>query len=404
MTSTTLTPLLNVTSDPMVTPFRLSPPREIWGLPVPTFSYMLLGVGGVAPILFILLVIVSMKCYGWRQAKKRGSRNYLSRSRSGRLQQEVWDVERRLYLQQHPDAADSDFYGSRNVLYQEEESGEKRVVEVGGHVPSPAHKAALNYKQHSPQLHSARLSNSNPNVYFMQTPVLQLHRNSNKNATNVDKQTRSSKKLSQWKKVKKEAPQAIYRRKVIDDLDVELTFKGQGQGQEQGQSLCESLPGIESSSIGSPPPPPPPPPPIPETLPHSMTSITSDEAEALHCFDTIYLEPLTVGRHEMTAANPEPEAELMNRNKQERESHRAVKHQQVEAVSIRFINSEERSLVESGRSQMDRQEAPRNLYENDQELGLEESEQRENERGWSLDGNGLGVEESGRGQTQNGQQ
>ncbi len=59
-----------VHQDSFPTPFDVGPPNTIAGLPVTTFSYILLAVGGIAPVIFIIVVMVSMKCYMWRKVRR----------------------------------------------------------------------------------------------------------------------------------------------------------------------------------------------------------------------------------------------------------------------------------------------------------------------------------------------
>ena len=311
-------------SSELPTPFRLAPAKTVLGLPITTLSYVFLAIGGIAPVLFIVLVIIGMKCYSWRRIKR--YKRYATRLQ---ISQDVWDAERRHYLRgHHGDLAEAAAaaaaateaaapYGSRNVLYQDGFStyDDEYFQATGGLMPvsSAAHKAALSYNKQSPRFHSARVSNSNPNVYFLETPILQLHRNKPK-AT--EKTTRNSKKslMKRSKENKKKSRRGsknedtddvhmqqgeenMLKRsssKSLTDLQIEVSFDG---GHINPGAYCESLPGIDMLDV----PQPPPPPPVNMQakgsagleLPKSLASITSDEAEALHCFDNIYLEPLT---------------------------------------------------------------------------------------------------------------
>ena len=77
----------------LVDPFRLGPPKLIMGLEVTTFSYVFLGIGGIAPIVFIVSVIIVMKCYAWRKLH-----SYKKYKKREQISQDVWELERRHYF------------------------------------------------------------------------------------------------------------------------------------------------------------------------------------------------------------------------------------------------------------------------------------------------------------------
>ena len=51
-------------------PIVLSPPKEILGLSVETFSYILLIIGGAAPVIFLIIVYISLKCHMYRKLQR----------------------------------------------------------------------------------------------------------------------------------------------------------------------------------------------------------------------------------------------------------------------------------------------------------------------------------------------
>lgn len=84
---------INQTAQPE-TGFSISPPSTIWGLSVNTVSYIFLATGGIAPLIFIFVVVATMKCYSRRRLQQ-----LQKQTERYKRSQELWDMEKRAYLQ-----------------------------------------------------------------------------------------------------------------------------------------------------------------------------------------------------------------------------------------------------------------------------------------------------------------
>lgn len=154
-------------------PFQLSPERTIVGLSVDTFSYIFLSIGIAAPVIFLVVVIISMKCYTNRRFKR--YKQYEARMR---ITQNIWDLERKHYFR--------DWKGGPGNIGSNRDypDGESYFVEDfgGRHLAVPSF---MTHKSRIPTHHvdSVTYSNSNPDVFFKETqPALLLDNNINSTA------------------------------------------------------------------------------------------------------------------------------------------------------------------------------------------------------------------------------
>ncbi len=141
-TTITRTPILRNTT------FSLGPPRTIMGLSVDVFSFIFLGIAGVAPVVFIVIVVISMKCYTWRKRQK--LRKYEERFRTG---MELWEAEKRYRFKGKYHGC----YDGPAMLSLDEDNpdGQAGSVRIINHKDYPGLTA----------------STSNPNVYFRETAL-----------------------------------------------------------------------------------------------------------------------------------------------------------------------------------------------------------------------------------------
>ncbi|ELT94738.1 hypothetical protein CAPTEDRAFT_207997 [Capitella teleta] len=88
---------LVTTAPPTLTaePFALGPAPTIWGLSVEHFAYIFLIIGGTAPVLFIVVTVITMKCYSWRRRRR-----FVRYATEYRAAQEAWQSERKQYANQ----------------------------------------------------------------------------------------------------------------------------------------------------------------------------------------------------------------------------------------------------------------------------------------------------------------
>ncbi|KAK2157604.1 hypothetical protein LSH36_188g06004 [Paralvinella palmiformis] len=146
-------------STPKPTPLFIPPPT-IAGLPVTTFSYIFLAVGGAAPIIFIIVVVISMKCYSWR--KYRRYRHYLSQLEPYKNDA---DLE---YSIRTPVVAESLFDDCSQFNFVRPQLPGADFL----HPCSASCRRDRDLFRYSREMPDARLSTSNPNVYFRETPLL----------------------------------------------------------------------------------------------------------------------------------------------------------------------------------------------------------------------------------------
>lgn len=71
------------------TSYSMGPERTIMGVPIDVFSFIFLGIAGAAPVIFIITVVVSMKCYSWHKVRK--LKRLQQASQAGL---EMWEAER----------------------------------------------------------------------------------------------------------------------------------------------------------------------------------------------------------------------------------------------------------------------------------------------------------------------
>ena len=156
-------------STPASYAFTLSPPHTIWGLSVEEFSYIFLIIGGTAPVLFIIITIIVMKCYSWRRRQRFDK--YATQYRTA---QELWELERQEYLNSAGTAAANSGRSPNRVpqritspqpdsapvnpvppvIHTNSLAPQSTVVVAPPHPPHPQHQPGY------------LASSSNPNVYF----------------------------------------------------------------------------------------------------------------------------------------------------------------------------------------------------------------------------------------------
>ena len=176
--NTSLSPL-----PPSVT-YSFSPAKTIWGLPVNTVSYIFLGIAGIAPIVFIISVIIGMKCYSVR--KRQQFRRHQARYRTS---QELWELERRQYMQQNlsnqrqqylpPRPSDNKTMGSdsmSSVISSAVSLPQRQNNQLmnGSSTSLGTHTSSNNIYSHKKEFSHLQLkpSECNPNVYFTETSLL----------------------------------------------------------------------------------------------------------------------------------------------------------------------------------------------------------------------------------------
>ena len=155
---TTSDVVLNVNTTTMATPltstlenktYTLGPPDTIWGLEVELFSYIFLAIGGVAPVVFIVIVVISMRCYTWR--KLRRFQRYEARYRTGMV---LWESEKKYQMKEGGDSKGRHAYDGPGQVISDEESGPS-----GSSDPAHPRSPTEDYR-------GLKASMNNPNVYF----------------------------------------------------------------------------------------------------------------------------------------------------------------------------------------------------------------------------------------------
>lgn len=153
-----------VTTSPITQ--TLSPGNTIAGISVDTFSFIFLGIGLTAPVVFLLIVFISMKCYSVRKFKR--YKQYEARMRISR---EIWDLERRQYFREWKGTGSNNELGFEFPPDGYDEHFFIQNYKGGFPLPYAAHKSR---KPLSVQ--GITYSNSNPDVFFKETPALLLDR------------------------------------------------------------------------------------------------------------------------------------------------------------------------------------------------------------------------------------
>ena len=153
---------LTATLDPQVSP-TLPPEKTILGLSVNTFSFVFLGIGAIAPIIFLTVVFVTMKCLSRRRLNR--FKQYEARMR---ITQEIWDLERRQYFRSwQPRRGDI----GRKVKSTNDEIDFLDDSSGGGYYYSYDQKSLGIKKTRKPlDMDNATQSNSNPEVFFKEPP------------------------------------------------------------------------------------------------------------------------------------------------------------------------------------------------------------------------------------------
>ena len=138
-------------------PYNLEDPKEIFGLSVENFAYVMLIVGGAAPVIFIVIVCISMKCVSWRRHKRHRSDNGMSPFQRSYPQQT--DIHQH---KQQPTRSPGGYHGAMTNGYVN--NGFKQSSQ------DVSIAQAESYGVHSygePAYGEGyRLSTNNPNVYF----------------------------------------------------------------------------------------------------------------------------------------------------------------------------------------------------------------------------------------------
>lgn len=136
--------------------YTFSPPHTIWGMDVEMFSYIFLAIGGIAPIIFIVVVILAMRCYTWSKLRK--FQKYEERHRPGI---ELWDSEGKHY--QAKDSKSRHAYDGPGQVVSDEETGPET---------NTSRYTDKDYQ-------GLRASVNNPNVYFREAAVSPAHSTAN---------------------------------------------------------------------------------------------------------------------------------------------------------------------------------------------------------------------------------
>ena len=133
--------------------YSFSPPNKIWGLDVEMFSYIFLAIGGIAPVIFIIIVIIAMKCYTWRKMKR--FHRYEERYRTG---MELWEAEKQYQLSA---AMGHAYVGPGQVVAEDElqQTTDTGQTSISSNNTNQNATIAKDYT-------GLKASTNNPNVYF----------------------------------------------------------------------------------------------------------------------------------------------------------------------------------------------------------------------------------------------
>ena len=236
--SFTMTDASNVTTTTTAdTPsLFMDSPRTIAGLSVETFSFIFLAIGGIAPVIFLVIVVTSMKCYKYRQLQK--LRRFQERQR---IKRSLWEMERNQYFKTHPKPPDCH-------VHQNHDSADSPYLFNRDSTVRKPHRHSKRGRHGNSQI--LTVSNSNPDVYFRE-PRAAPQRN--------DVSTRS----------------VLRAQKRISHMTTgSLPLKTAHYVQDVAESRLTVVKRHESTSSAN--------------STHAQASINSEEALALQSFDKIY--------------------------------------------------------------------------------------------------------------------
>ncbi|CAH1784428.1 unnamed protein product [Owenia fusiformis] len=144
-------------------------PRLILGLPVNLFAYICLGISGAAPVIFIIIVVITMKCYS--MYKKRKRQRYNTRFRSAR---EMWLADKEK-SPEHERTRNEKLVGFDNTTFTDDNEAMPNLQE-GNTVKSD--DSLVNMDNQLPESQVLQVySENNPDVYFQDATLSRTNTN-----------------------------------------------------------------------------------------------------------------------------------------------------------------------------------------------------------------------------------